>query len=192
MAKAASIGKRKVKIKITFWVTLALLVLTGLSYGYMNYQRSAAEDAKLPKPSINKLIKDLRGYHKNIGQFPDTFIQVQDSVWKLPQPPVFGDNGQSFTMHNYYYLLNKVTPHAATLWAAPFNERFREANTFFLVIYEDHEEVWKGPALEPKEFTTLPANPTSFQLTTMGLTKQDNPATRQKPANSPTPNQIHF
>jgi hypothetical protein len=168
---------------MTFVVTLILVVLTGLTYGYTVYQQSAAEEAKIPKPALNKLLKDLRGYHKLMGKFPETFDQVQEQVWKFPRPPRLGDKGQSFTMRNYYYLLTQVTPHAATIWAAPINEKYREGSTFFLVVYEEREDVWKGPALEPKEFATLPGNPTEYQLATMGLTKQQTPdKNKTKPA----------
>ena len=173
-----AIGSRKFKIKMSFVVTLILLVLTGLTYGYTAYQHNADEEAKVPKPALNKIIKDLRGYHKGQGRFPDTFEQLQDQVWKYPKPPRFGDKGQSFTMRNYYYLLSQITPHAVTVWAAPINEKYREGNTFFLVVYADREEVWKGPALEPNEFAALPANPTEYQLATMGLTKQETPANK--------------
>lgn len=160
------------KGKITILVTLLMLVLTGMTYAYVSHQEGKAEDAKLPKPSLNKLLKDFRVYHKNVGRFPETFEAVQEEVWKLKRAPAFGDKGRSFTMRNYYYLMERITPHATTLWAAPINEKFREGNTFFLVVYPDREEIWKGPALEPGEFASLPANPTEYQLSTMGLTKQ--------------------
>lgn len=175
MAKPSGIGKQKFKMKMTYAVTLILIVLTGCAWGYSTYQQNAAEDAKLPKPAINKIIKDLRAFHKGKGKFPETFEQVQDEIWKYPRPPRFADKGQSFTMRNYYYLLTYVTPHAVTLWAAPINEKYHEGNTFFLVIYPDREDVWKGAALEPNEFAGLPTNPTEYQLATMGLTKQENP-----------------
>lgn len=178
MPGSTSNAKKKMKMRMTFVVTLLLLVLTGLAWGYSAYERSAAEDAKLPKPALNKILKDLRAYHKTQGRFPESFEEVQSEVWKLPRPPRFGDKGQSFTMRNYYYLLTRITPHAATVWAAPINEKYREGNTFFLVVYLDREEVWKGAALEPKDFVGLPTNPTEFQLVTMGLTKQES---RQKP-----------
>jgi hypothetical protein len=186
MAKPASIGAKKFKFKLTYAVTLILLLLTGLAWGYSAYQRSAAEDAKLPKVALNKLIKDLRGFHKILGRFPETFEQVQDVVWKFPKPPRFADKGQSFTMRNYYYLLTQITPHAVTLWAAPINEKYHEGNTFFLVVYPDHEDVWKGAALEPKEFAALPLNPTEYQLATMGLTKQEPPQKKPQSANGNT------
>jgi len=185
MAKPSAIGAKKLKVKMTFVITLILLLCTGLAWGYSAYQQSVAADAKLPKVALNKLIKDLRGYHKTVGKFPESFEQLQTVVWKLPRPPRFADNGQSFTMRNYYYLLTQITPHAVTLWAAPINERYHEGNTFFLVVYPDREEVWKGAALEPKDFAELPANPTAFQLATMGLTKQEPPQKKAPAANAP-------
>lgn len=183
MAKPAATGTRKTRMKMTYVVTLALLLLTGMSYAYMAYQSSAAEEAKLPKAALPKLLKDLRGYHKSQGKFPETFEQLQNVVWKHPKPPRFGDKGQSFTMRNYYYLLTQITPHAVTLWAAPINEKYQEGSTYFVVVYPDRHEVWKGPALEPKDFVGLPLNPSEFQLTTMGLTKQLTPT---KPQNANT------
>lgn len=185
MAKPAAIGSKKFKMKVTFVLTVVLLILTGLSWGYAAYQQSAAEDAKLPKVALNKILKDLRSYHKNLGKFPESFEQVQDQVWKYPKPPRFADKGQSFTMRNYYYLLSQITPHAVTVWAAPINEKYHEGSTYFLVVYPDHEEVWKGAALEPKEFAGLPTNPTEYQLTTMGLTKQETPQKKAQTANNP-------
>jgi hypothetical protein len=182
-----TIGSRKLKLKMTYVVALLLVIMSVAAYGYTVYQQNAAEEAKVPKSSLAKVIKDLRGYHKTQGKFPETFAQLQDVVWKLPRPPHFGDNGQSFTMKNYYYLLAQITPHAATVWAAPINEKYREGSTFFVVVYTDHEEVWKGPALEPKEFASLPSNPSEFQLATMGLTRQETPDNRNKTAAGAAP-----
>jgi hypothetical protein len=182
-----AIGQRKLKFKMTYVVALLLVLMTGLTYGYTVYQQNAAEEAKVPKPALAKIVKDLRGFHKKNGKFPETFEQLQDAVWKLPKPPHFGDDGHSFTMHNYYYLLAQITPHAATIWAAPINERFREGATFFVVVFTDHEDVWKGPALEPNEFASLPSNPSEFQLATMGLTKQESQGNTNRPAGAVTP-----
>lgn len=175
---------KKSKIKMTYVVTLILILLAGMSWGYAAYQQSAAEDAKLPKQALPKLLKDFRAYHKSQGKFPETFEHLQTIVWKRPKPPIFGDKGQSFTMRNYYYLLTQITPHALTLWAAPINEKYQEGNTYFLVVYPDRQDMWKGPALEPKDFVGLPVNPSEFQLTTMGLTKQITPQSKAQNSNA--------
>jgi hypothetical protein len=177
------------KMRMTFVVTLVLLLGAGLSWWVSVYQRQAALDAKLPKANLGKILKDLRAYHKAKGKFPESFEDVQREVWKLERAPRMGDKGHSFTMRNYYYLLTQITPHAATVWAAPINERFREGNTYFLVVFHDREELWKGAALEPHEFATLPANPTEYQLATMGLTKQP---TKDKQPQAPKTSSAKF
>lgn len=171
------------KIKITFIVTLLLLVSAVGVYVYAAYQESAKEKAAQPVPALNRVMADLRKFHKEQGRFPLTFREVQEKLWKLPRSPAFGDEGRSFTMGNYYYSLGYMDEHKVTIWAVPVGPRYKEGNSFFMVLTLTIQDYWKGPALELAQTAALSPNPTETQLAGLLMIHQETPG---KPQTQPS------
>ncbi|MBA3713415.1 MAG: hypothetical protein H0W76_13355 [Pyrinomonadaceae bacterium] len=170
----------KGKLKITHIVLGVLVVAATAAFIVSGVWASQQEAAELPQIGLNRVVKDLRLYHKKFGRFPATFQDIQVRVRKRPSSDRLGDAGRSFTKDNYYYLLSAVDPHAATLWAIPIGDKYKEGTSYFIVVRPTTVEQWKGAALDIDEIALLRGNPTPAQLAHTGLTKQPTPALKKR------------
>ena len=168
----------KGKLKITHIILGVLVVAATAAFIVSMLWASQKEAAELPQIGLNRVVKDLRAYHKKFGRFPATFQEIQVRLRKGPPSDRLGDADCSFTRDNYYYLLSAVDPHAATLWAIPVGSKYKEGTSYFIVVRPRSVEQWKGAALDLDEIARLRSNPTPAQLAHAGLIKQ--PQTVQK------------
>jgi len=163
--------------KNRFGFSYCLLVLAVLIYfGTWAYSAYAAEwRAKSEIPKIDpvlKIIKGLRQYQKIKATFPNSFDEVEATVWKHPNPPPYGLGGRSVVLRNYYYLYTFISPTRSTVWAIPVGPKPEEANTYFLILTPDDREKWKGPAFDLKEVAVISGTPTYSHLALLGMIKQ--------------------
>lgn len=177
--------KSKVKF-LSVFLALGMIVAATAVYIYVSMRDSNAEAAAHPKPAHNQIVKNLIAYHKKNGQFPKTFQQVQDEVWRYPQAPKFGDGGRSFTMANYYYFVGQVEPHTVTLWAVPIGKFYKDGASYFIILQklaqpagakageakEYSFKYWKGPPLDLNQVALLRSDPTEAQLANLLMVLQ--------------------
>lgn len=142
------------------------------SHFYSLWAASQQENAMLPRPAVDLIIKALRKYHQRAGKFPQSFTELEARVWRESQTRSFGEDGRSLSMANYYYLYYQVDSGTCTLWAIPINKRREEGSTFFLALSPETVRRWKGVALALDEIKRLPSVPDPAQLALLGLTEQ--------------------
>lgn len=154
---------------------LALAVL--LYLGVLAYSSYAAEwQAKAEVPKIDpvlKIIKGLRQYQKIKAAFPQSFNEVEATVWKHSNPPAYGFGGRTVVLRNYYYYYTFIGPTRCTLWMVPVGQHTEESNSYFLILTPEDREKWKGPPLDLKEAAAISGTPTYTQLAMLGMIKQD-------------------
>ncbi len=176
---AGKTGKRR------FGFSYVLLIVAVITYlGVWGYSVFAADwNAKAAVPQIDpilKIIKGLRQYQSVNATFPQTFPQVDASVWKHPIPPDYGTGGRTVVLRNYYYLYTLVSPTRCTLWAIPVGPRATEASSYFLILTPTDREKFKGPPLDLKEAGSITGAPTYAQLAILGMIKQDPLPTKKR------------
>lgn len=164
--------------KRRFGISYVLLVVAVITYlGVWGYSIFAADwKAKASVPKIDPIltiIKGLRQYQKSNANFPQTFNQVEDQVWKHSKPPPYGANGHSVVIKNYYYLYTFITPTRCTLWAIPVGPRTGEASSYFLILTPTEREKYKGPPLGLEEAGRITGTPTYAQLGILGMIRQE-------------------
>ena len=142
------------------------------SYLYSLWAASQQEKAMQPRAAVDQIVKALRTYHKQVGKFPPNVVELETRVWRQNRGRTFGEDGNSFSMANYYYLYYLVDSGTCTLWAIPINKRREEGSTFFLALSTETARRWKGAPLALDEIKHLPAVPDPAQLALLGLTEQ--------------------
>ena len=87
-------GKRRFGFS---YILLVVAVLTYLCvWGYSTFAADWRAKADIPQiDPILKIIKGLRQYQSINATFPQTFSQVEASVWKHAVPPDYGAGGHS-------------------------------------------------------------------------------------------------
>jgi hypothetical protein len=176
---AGKTGKRR------FGFSYILLIVSVITYlGVWGYSVFAADwKAKASVPQIDpilKIIKGLRQYQSVNATFPQTFNQVEASVWKHPAPPDYGAGGHTVVLRNYYYLYTLISPTRCTLWAIPVGPRATEASSYFLILTPMDREKFKGPPLDLREAGSITGAPTYAQLAILGMIKQDPLLTKKR------------
>ena len=168
-----------------FGFSYGLLLISLIAYlsawGYSSYAAEWRARADVPQidPILN-IIKGLRRYQKMTASFPNSFDEVEASVWKHPNPPSYGVGGRSVVVRHYYYLYTFISPTRSTLWAVPVGPSTEEGNSYFLILTPDNREKWKGPALDLKEAAAISGTPTYAQLALLGMIKQDSAAQQKR------------
>ena len=165
-------GKRRFGFS---YILLVVAILTYLCvWGYSAFAADWRAKADIPQiDPILKIIKGLRQYQSINATFPQTFNQVEASVWKHAVPPDYGAGGRSLVIKNYYYFYTWIDPNRCTLWAVPIGPHVGEASSYFIVLTPTDREKFKGPPLDLKEASTISGTPTYSQLAMLGLIKQD-------------------
>src|SRR5262249_946515 len=139
---------------------------------YAVWAASQQEQALLPRPAVDHIIKALRAYHQKTGRFPQSFAELDTRVWRQSPARKLEGDGHSLSMANYYYIYYLVDSGTCTLWAIPINKRTEEGSTFFLALTPEAARRWKGAALALDEIKRLPSLPEPAQLALLGLTEQ--------------------
>jgi hypothetical protein len=176
-------GAPKTGIKISFVVVgLCVLICLGC-YFYGNWADAQAEQAMVPKLAVDSLVKSVRQYQKQTGQFPDSLSDLEGKVWHHKPVPDFGADHRRLAAFNYYYIYSKVNPLSCAIWAIPSGPKREGSSTVFLVVGVDVIRNWKGPSLAKADVEKLPLIPTNDQLNVMGMTEQ--PMIEQRSGGSP-------
>jgi len=118
------------------------------------------------------MMKSLRQYQRQTGQFPDDFGALEERIWKHAKNPDFGPSKRTLTVANYYYVYAKTDPLTCTIWAIPSGPKREEGSTHFLVITPEVIRRWKGPALAKGDIDKIASAPTSDLLNMLGMTEQ--------------------
>ena len=165
-------GARKQRFKLTFVILGVGVLVLVISFAYGTWAKTQREREMVPRLAADSLIKSLRQFQRQTGQFPDHFMQVEERIWKHSKVPDFGASKRTLVVANYYYLYAKSDPMTCSVWAIPSGPKREEGSTHFLVITPDVIRHWKGPALSKSEIDSIAPEPTSNLLITLGMTEQ--------------------
>jgi hypothetical protein len=191
-------GAPKTGLRISFIILIVVCVFSIICYVYWRWSSTQAYEALLPRLGADTMVKGLRQYQRQTGQFPPNLAELEDRhIWNHPVRPDFGPIKSSVSAANYYYLYTKVSPLSFALWAIPSGPRREEATTHFMVVWlvgPGNGELptvirhWKGPALSKSDIQKLEPVPSNDVLQVMGMTEQPIIDQRQsKPGGSPMP-----
>lgn len=176
-------GAPKTGLKISF-IVLAVCVLICLAcYFYGSWADAQAEQAMIPKLAVDSMVKSVRQYQKQTGQFPDTLAELEQKVWHHKPVPDYGPDKRRLTAFNYYYIYTKVDPLTCAIWAIPSGPKREGSSTIFLVVGVDVIRNWKGPSLSKADIEKLRPVPSNDELNVMGMTEQ--PMADQRAGNKP-------
>lgn len=146
----------------------ALFLVVALVYAeWREYRRF---ESRRPVSRHDTLAKALRGYAQRYGHFPEDFAEL------IEHAPSLGLNSErltnearAFSGDGCFYRYARIDAKTATLWSVPVGPRANEGATYFRVLRESGDELWKGPPLSIEEITRTVANPAEEQLAWLGL-----------------------
>jgi hypothetical protein len=118
------------------------------------------------------MVKGLRQYQRETGQFPGDFSELDKRIWKYKTAPDFGSTKRTLSHWNYYYVYAKSDPLTCTIWAIPSGPKREEGSTHFLVVTPDVIRNWKGSALGKADIDRISSEPTGDLLNMLGMTEQ--------------------
>ena len=174
-------GARKQKFKLTFVILGVTVIVLVISFAYGTWAKAEREKELVPRLGDESMVKALRQFQRQTGQFPDDFMELeQRGIWKHETVPDFGPNKRTLTHRNYYYVYGKSDPSTCTIWAIPSGPKREEASTLFLVVRRDVIHRWKGPALPKTDIDRIDTNPTGNLLNMLGMTEQGISGQRQR------------
>ena len=166
-------GARKQKFKLTFIILGVSVIVLVISFAYGTWAKAEHEKELVPQLGVGSMVKDLRQFQRQTGQFPDDFMELEKrGIWKHERLPDFGPSKRTRTYRNYYYVYGKSDASTCTVWAIPSGPKREEASTHFLVIRRDVIQPWKGPALTKIDIDRIDTNPSGDLLNMLGMTEQ--------------------
>jgi hypothetical protein len=165
-------GARKQKFKLTFIILGVSVVVLVISFAYGTWARTEREKQLVPRLGVESMVKSLRQFQRQTGQFPDDFMQLEERIWKHKTLPDFGPSKRTLTVANYYYVYGKSNPSTCTVWGIPSGPKREEASTHFLVVTPDLIRRWKGPALTKTDVDRIDSDPTADLLNMLGMAEQ--------------------
>jgi hypothetical protein len=166
-------GARKQKFKLTFVILGVTVIVLVISFAYGTWAKAEREKELVPRLGDESMVKALRRFQRQTGQFPDDFMELEKrGIWKHKTLPDFGPSKRTFTHLNYYYVYGKSDPSTCTIWAIPSGPKREEASTLFLVVRPDVIQRWKGPALTKTDIDRIDTSPTGDLLNMLGMTEQ--------------------
>ena len=177
-------GARKQRLKVTFIILPLAIITLIICYAYGTWARTVREKEMVPRLAVDSMVKGLRQYQRQTGQFPGDFGELEQRIWKHKQSPDFGPSKRTLTVANYYYVYAKTDPLTCTIWAIPSGPKREEASTHFLVVGPEVIKVWKGPALSKNDIDKISSAPTGDLLHMLGMTEQ--PAIDQRTGKAPS------
>jgi hypothetical protein len=162
--------------------TLVLLIVATL---YSSWARNREHEANLPLPALETIAVALRTFHQQTGRFPESFLELDERVWKGARRSQISSDGKSLdapASHYYYTLHSASLPRASAaksretikvaLWAVPTGPRAQEAATHFWYVTPDKIERWMGPALTAENVGVIKTIPSEQQLALLVMTRQ--------------------
>jgi hypothetical protein len=165
-------GARKQRIKITFVMLPICILIVIICYVYGAWARAESEKQLIPRHDLDGLVKDLRRYQRQTGQFPGDLSELDKRIWKYKTAPDFGSTKRTLVHANYYYVYSKTNQLTCTIWAIPSGRKREEGSTHFLVVTPDVIWRWKGPALDKADMDRIFSEPTENLLNMLGMTQQ--------------------
>ncbi len=187
-------GAPKTGLRISFIILMVVCVFSIICYVYWRWSSAKAYEALMPRLQADTMVKGVRQYQSQTGQFPANLAELEDRhIWNHPVRPDFGPLKSSISAANYYYLYTKVTPLSFALWAIPSGPRREEATTHFMVLWlvgsgsgqlSQVIRHWKGPALSKSDIEKLEPVPSNDVLQVMGMIEQPIIDQRSKPGGS--------
>jgi hypothetical protein len=165
-------GAPKTGIKISFIFLGFCFLVCLICYFYGSWADAQAEQAMVPKLAVDSLVKSVRQYQRQTGQFPNDLSELEGKIWHHKPVPDFGPDKRRLIAFNYYYTYSKVNPLTCAIWAIPSGPKRENASTVFLVVAVDAIRNWKGPSLSKLDIEKLPLVPTNDQLSVMGMIEQ--------------------
>jgi len=165
-------GARKQKFKLTFVILGVTVIVLVISFAYGTWAKTEREKELVPRLGADNMVKYLRQFQRQTGQFPDDFMQLEERMWKHKKLPDFGPSKRTLTVANYYYVYGKSNASTCTVWAIPSGPKREEVSTHFLVVTPDTIRRWKGPALTKADIDRVDSDPTVALLNMLGLTEQ--------------------
>lgn len=176
-------GAPKGGVKISFILLGLCIVITIVCYGWGRWADAHAEQQQTPRLAVDSLVKSVRQYHKQTGQFPNNMADLEEKIWRHKTPPDFGPDKRRLTAFHYYYIYTKVDPLTCAVWAIPSGPKRETAPTIFLVVGVDVIRSWKGPSLAKADVDKLQPVPSNDLLNVLGMTEQ--PLVDQRPGAKP-------
>ncbi len=165
-------GARKQRIKITFVLLPVCILIVIICYVYGAWARAENEKQLVPRLGVDSMVKGLRQYQRETGQFPGDFSELDKRIWKYKTAPDFGSTKRTLSFANYYYVYAKSDPLTCTIWAIPSGPKREEGSTHFLVVTPDVIRNWKGPALGKADIDRISSEPSADLLNMLGMTEQ--------------------
>ena len=165
-------GARKQRIKMTFVLLPVCIIIVIICYAYGAWARAESEKQLVPRLAVDSMVKGLRQYQRQTGQFPGDFSELDKRIWKYKNAPDFGSTKRTLSVANYYYAYAKTDPLTCTIWAIPSGPKREEGSTHFLVVSPDVIRHWKGPALAKADIDRISSEPTGDLLNVLGMTEQ--------------------
>ena|SRR5438034_1138694 len=101
-------GAPKTGLRISFILLVVAIVLTVVCYVYSRWAEAQRQQELLPRLAAYSMVKGLRQYQRQTGQFPADFAELEQRVWKHTNVPDFGPAKRTLTVANYYYMYSKV------------------------------------------------------------------------------------
>ena len=159
------------KLKATYTLLgLAAVIALG-SYGWHLYALYRAWERDTPQPQVERLVRDFRRYHTQAKQFPATFAEINERLWRTQPPPDYGKDGRQARVKNYLYRYTQVEPQKCVLWALPIGPQRRFAAAFFIVVTPAWARGWRGQALTDEAIAALPGVPTPQELAKLQMSE---------------------
>ena len=165
-------GATKQRIKITFVMLPVCILIVIICYVYGAWARAEKEKQLVPRLGVDSMVKGLRQYQRQAGQFPGDLSELDKQIWKHKTAPDFGSTKRTLVHANYYYVYSKTDPLTCTIWAIPSGPKREEGPTLFLVVTPDVIRNWKGPALGKADIDRISSEPSADLLNMLGMTEQ--------------------
>lgn len=143
---------------ITFILMFVMAVGVSILALVLN-NRKAAADA--PQLALNSLMKSVLAHQKQEGRFPKDFAELEFNIWNKKNagaPSRLFDGKTLFLDKNYLYVYYGEAQTCA-IWAIPQGKLREEANTVYLLITPNKQEMWRGAALSQEEVNLIPHTP---------------------------------
>ena len=157
------------KLKITYLMLGFAAALGIASYSYHVYSLFRDWQMNMPRPQLEKLIRDLRIFQAKEDRFPNTFVEIDNLIWHTKPKPNYGGEGRQARVKNYYYFYTKVDSQTCTIWALPIGPQRHYASSFFLVLSPKWLRTWVGKAMDDETISHLPAIPALDRLAGLGM-----------------------
>lgn len=153
-------GKFRIsKLRLSFIFAAITVSVGAISYVYHIYKLFQDSQINKPKPQVERLVKDLRRFHAQRKSFPNSFVEINQLIWRTTPKPDYGVAGRQARTKNYYYYYTKVSDDACVFWALPLGPRRDYAASYFVVLSPEWMRSWRGQAMSDKQIAMIPAIP---------------------------------